>query len=800
MTPASNCQTILQVAVAAPLPDLFDYLPPSGSHASPTPQPGMRVLVPFGRGRRVGLIVALATESDQPPERLKAALTILDRAPLLQAEDLEFILWAARYYRAAPGEALFSALPTRLRRPETLQGRDLPGWRPTPAGQTAELDAFNRAPRQRQSLAYLQSHPEGVSQRQLNETLGTCGPSLRALAEKGLIEACRIAPPAAASPPPSDTGAVIATALTPATTPKTAAAVITAVTPKLDQAPSPERSPSAVPAPDPAPDPAIDLAQILAPGPALNQQQAEAVAAVRASQGFAGFLLDGITGSGKTEVYLRLIGDALELGCQILVLVPEIGLTPQLEQRLRARIPAPMVVLHSGLSEREREDHWLQAARGSARVLLGTRSAIFPPLPELGLIIVDEEHDLSLKQQDGFRYSARDLAVRRAQLAQCPVVLGSATPALESLRNAELGRYQRLVLSQRAGQARDPRILITDIRGQYLDTGIGVTLHQRIEETIGAGQQVLLFLNRRGFSPVLTCHDCGWISECIRCDARLTIHRNRGELRCHHCGLIRPLPARCPYCQGPDLRPLGQGTERVEDSLRQRYPGIPLARIDRDSTSRKGELERLLTGALNGDFRILLGTQMLAKGHHLPGITLVGILDLDHGLYGADFRATERMAQLLVQVAGRAGRAEKPGTVILQTRHPHHPMLRALLQHGYGAFARAALDERRAATMPPFSYQALIRADSPREEAALAFLRQTAALAREHQRPGIDVWGPAPAAMEQRAGRHRAQLLLQATERGPLHQLLDRLLPPLRALPRPRDLRFSLDVDPQETL
>ncbi|EIC21974.1 primosomal protein N' [Thiorhodovibrio frisius] len=748
MKPARDGPAILQVAVAAPLPELFDYLPLTNGDTSPKPQPGMRVLVPFGRGRRVGMIVGIAADSDLPPERLKGMLAILDQEPLLQPADLEFILWSARYYRAAPGEALFTALPTRLRRPEPAQTRNLPGWRLTAAGQTTASATLNRAPRQRATIDYLHECPAGVSQRQLNDALGACGPSLRALAERGLIEPCQVAPPAL-------------------------------VPQEADEPPAPAE---------------------MAPTPELNPQQAEAVAAVRASQGFAGFLLDGITGSGKTEVYLRLIGDALDLGCQILILVPEIGLTPQLEQRLRARIPAPMVVLHSGLSEREREERWFQGARGRARVLLGTRSAIFAPLPELALIIVDEEHDLSLKQQDGFRYSARDLAVRRAQLCDCPVILGSATPSLESLHNCERGRYQRLVLSHRAGQAQAPRVQVADIRGQYLDTGMGPLLLQRIEERINQGEQVLLFLNRRGFSPVLTCHDCGWISECIRCDARLTIHRNRSELRCHHCGLIRPLPARCPYCEGPDLRPLGQGTERVEDSLRQRFPGIPLARIDRDSTSRKGELERLLAGALNGEFRILLGTQMLAKGHHLPGITLVGILDLDHGLYGADFRATERMAQLLVQVAGRAGRAEKPGTVILQTRHPHHPMLRALLERGYGAFARAALAERRAAGMPPFSYQVLIRADSPREEAAMAFLQQAATQARELQTPDIELWGPAPAAMEQRAGRHRAQLLLQAPERAPLHRLLERLLPRLRALPRPRELRFSLDVDPQETL
>lgn len=669
--PCSGVRCILRVAVVAPLFELFDYLPPLSSAPAPI-QPGVRVLVPFGRGRRLGLVVELAADTEQPPERLKTVLAVLDDQPLLPDQDLKLILWSARYYRAAPGEALLGALPTRLRR-------------------------ANATP------------------------LGT---------------------------------------------------------------------------PNPLTVPPIRLEQ----PPELNADQHAAVEAVRNQPGFAAFLLDGVTGSGKTEVYLRLIGDILASGGQALVLVPEIGLTPQLEQRLRTRLSQPLAVLHSGLGDSERERQWRQAASGQARVLLGTRSAIFTPLPELALILVDEEHDLSFKQQDGFRYSARDLAVRRAQVCNCPVVLGSATPALETLRNAELGRYRRLVLPKRAGQAQSPRILVTDIRGQRLETGLGPTLLTHLEQAVLAGHQVLLFLNRRGFSPVLSCHDCGWISECIRCDARLTIHRDQSELRCHHCGLIRPLPSRCPDCQGPDLRPLGQGTERVEDTLRQRFPGIPLARIDRDSTRRKGELERLLAGAARGEFRILLGTQMLAKGHHLPDLTLVGILDLDHGLYGADFRATERMAQLLVQVAGRAGRAEQPGTVVLQTRHPHHPMLRALLTRGYGAFAQAALEERQAADLPPFAYQVLFRADSPREQAALEFLQRVAALTRDQLDPGLELWGPAPAAMEQRAGRYRAQLLLQAPERGALHRLLDRLLPVLRAVPRARDLRFSLDVDPQESL
>jgi primosomal protein N' (replication factor Y) len=728
----------LRVALAAAPAELFDYLPPDPPGEQPI-APGMRVLVPFGRGRRVGIVTALASESRLSADRLRRVETVLDRVPLLGEADLRFVLWAAAYYHSSPAEALFSAMPARLRRPEPVLDAAMPGWRVSSAGASLAPDLLRRAPRQLEALQTLLASPSGIDDAALRGRLGDCAATLRALAAKGLIERCRI-----------------------------------------DGAPAPVVVP-----------PSADR-------PNLNAEQQAALDAVGEPPGFGCFLLDGVTGSGKTEVYLRLIELALMRGRQVLVLVPEIGLTPQLRSRFARRITAPMAVLHSALGERERELEWQRAARGSARLLLGTRSAVFTPLPNLGLIIVDEEHDQSLKQQDGFRYSARDLAVRRAQIADCPVLLGSATPSLETLHNSRAGRYRRLVLTKRAGDAVDPRILLADIRAQPLQTGLSHALLTRMEQEIEAGNQVLLFLNRRGFSPVLTCHECGWVSECTECDARMTLHRGRDELLCHHCGLTRPRPPRCPYCESPDLRPLGQGTERVEDTLRQRFPGIPLARIDRDSTRRKGELERLLTAAQRGDYRILLGTQMLAKGHHLPAITLVGILDLDQGLYGTDFRAAERMAQLLIQVAGRAGRAERPGTVLVQTRHPHHPLLTLLLRDGYGAFAHAALDEREQAGLPPFSHQALLRADSPKEQAAMDFLRLALSTAQPLAPRSVELWGPAPAQMERRAGRIRAQLLLQAPSRTQLHRLLAALVPRLRALEAPRHLRWSIDVDPKD--
>ncbi|KAA6185389.1 primosomal protein N' [Thiohalocapsa marina] len=758
MSTAQTTTACIRVAVTSAPADLFDYLPPVPG-GPVVPCAGMRVLVPFGRGRRVGMITSVAATSALPPDRLKRIDALLDRTPLLTDGDLRFVLWAARYYQCSPAEALFSAIPARLRRPEPVLDPAAPGWRATAAGATLAMADLQRAPRQRDALGLLRSQPAGLEDGMLRQRLGDCSAALRALASKGLVARCRIAADAGNGPSASAPNAEHPP-------PKSAQA--------SDQAPNQDT------------------------GPELNTEQQQAVDIIAQQSGFGCFLLDGVTGSGKTEVYLRLIEGALAQGRQVLVLVPEIGLTPQLRERFARRIAAPMAVLHSALGERERELAWQQAASGRARLVLGTRSAIFTPMPALGLLIVDEEHDASLKQQDGFRYSARDLAVRRGQLADSPVVLGSATPSLETLFNAREGRYRRLALTRRAGQAADPDIRLVDIRGQYLETGLSHALLTHMDQQIEAGNQVLLFLNRRGFSPVLTCHDCGWVSECNHCDARMTLHRGRDQLLCHHCGLTQPRPLRCPCCESPDLRPLGQGTERVEDTLRKRFAGVPLARIDRDSTRRKGELERLLAAAQRGDYRILLGTQMLAKGHHLPAITLVGIMDIDFGLYGTDFRAAERMAQLLIQVAGRAGRADRPGTVLVQTRHPQHPMLERLLRQGYGSFAEAALAERAAAALPPFSHQALLRADSPKAQAALEFLRQVLVTARPLAPPSVEFWGPAPAQMERRAGRVRAQLLLQAPRRSQLQGLLATLLPRLRALPAPRHVRWSIDVDPKD--
>ena len=730
---------ILRIAIPSPLYRTFDYLPPPDCDTA-TLRPGARARVPFGRRQTVGLLVEIGTDSERDPALLRPALAVLDREPILPADVLALIQWAQRYYHHPPGEAFATALPALLRQGEpAIIPQPPPAWRITAAGLAAlaESVALRRAPVQRRLLDHLAQCSAGLDAETLRPVVRDSAATLRALCARGWVESDGADAP---------TTTEVATAASPA--------------------------PSAA--------------------------QIDAVAAVSAAlDRFQVFLLEGVTGSGKTEVYLRLIETVLARGRQALVLTPEIGLTPQLLARFRERLPGPLAVLHSGLSDRERLNAWLLARDGTAKVVVGTRSAVFAPLRAPGLLIVDEEHDPSYKQQDGFRYHARDLAVIRGQQLGIPVVLGSATPALESVQNARAGRYRLLQLPERVGGGTEPPILILDVRRQPMIEGLSPPLLERMRAHLDRDEQVLLFLNRRGFAPILLCHECGWLSQCRHCDARMTLHLRQRRLTCHHCGDSRPVDALCPVCGSVDLRAVGHGTERLETALRPVFPDIGIARLDRDSTRRRGSLETLLADIHHGDRRILIGTQMLAKGHHFPEVTLVGIVDADQGLYGVDFRSSERMAQLILQVAGRAGRAEKPGTVIIQTHHPDHPLLRVLVAEGYPAFAAAALTERQEALLPPFAHQALLRAEAVDPERALAFLNAARALA-EPIADGLELLGPAPAPMERRAGRYRAHLLLQAARRQDLHRLLDPWIARLWARPADRQVRWSLDVDPVE--
>lgn len=730
---------VLRVGLAGPLRSLFDYLPPDNISVSQL-QPGMRLLVPFGRSKRCAVLMEVSNSSQVPAEKLKSVLAVLDPVSLLTSVHMDYLMWTAGYYHHPAGEVILAALPVRLRKGEAPRALTQQGWQIAQEVDQLDMAALaRRAPRQKTVLEYLLSRDGSASRADLHEALGEVNHVIRSLRQKQLITPCEIAP--------QSRERVVA-----------------------DQ-----------------------------PRTLLTEQQAAVDAVERKLGEFSVYLLDGITGSGKTEVYLQLARLVLDQGRSVLLLVPEISLTPQLVGRFEDRLPEPLALMHSALNETQREASWMRAANGQARLIIGTRSAVLAPIPKLGLVLVDEEHDLSYKQQEGFRYSARDLAIVRAQRADCPVMLGSATPSLESLQHALSGKYGHLRLSQRAGGAQPPRVDLVDIGEQKLHGGLSPALLQALEQTLAAGRQAMVFLNRRGFAPVVSCYSCGWLSDCPRCDARQTLHAVSRLLWCHHCGYQRRMPQRCPECGSSELHPLGQGTEQLEQVLQRQFPDYPLVRIDRDATRRKGSLQHLLEQARDGRASLLVGTQMLAKGHHFPGVALVGMLDVDGGLFGADFRAAERMAQLLVQVAGRAGRGDHPGRVLIQTRFPQHPLLQTLVREGYGPFAEAALDERREAGLPPFTYQALIRANANKQDHPDEFLAQAAKLihAAADSRQ-ISIWGPVPAPMQRRAGKYHAHLLIQSLRRDVLQSCLSTVVSRLSELPSAKRVRWSLDVDPQD--
>lgn len=528
--------------------------------------------------------------------------------------------------------------------------------------------------------------------------------------------------------------------------------------------------------------------------------QQKAVHAISAAKDhFRVFLLDGVTGSGKTEVYLQAIEEQLLNDKQVLVLVPEISLTPQTVERFRERFQVKIAALHSGLTEKERLHAWCAARSGEIKIVIGTRSAIFTPFAKLGLIIVDEEHDPSFKQQDRFRYHARDMAIMRANINQIPIVLGSATPSLESLLNVKRDRYHYLLLSERAGDARLPTYQVIDIRHAQTEEGLSVPLLQAMKWQLEQGNQVLLFLNRRGFAPVLYCTQCAWIAGCKRCDTRMVYHHKPAHLRCHQCDANIDIPLQCDQCHEATLQPIGLGTQRLEQTLEKNFPDIPIIRVDKDSTRKKGAMQDLLTQVHTHQKAILLGTQMLAKGHHFPHVTLVGIIDADSGLFSADFRAAEQMGQLLVQVAGRAGRAEKEGTVFIQTRHPDHPLLQTLITQGYRPFAQALLSERESAVLPPYSHFAVFRAEAYAEASANHFLDAIKQLSVSLT-DAVTVLGPVPALIAKRKGLHRQQLLVRANRRSALQNFLKGILSQIDKLSSHHPVKWVLDVDPVEVL
>ncbi|MCV6606319.1 MAG: primosomal protein N' [Porticoccaceae bacterium] len=729
-----------QIAVPSPLRRTFDYLPPTDTNA--TLLPGVRVRVPFGPRQVVGVVVGQRQTSEIATDRLKAISGVLDPQPLLPATLFELFLWAASYYHYPLGEALLSALPVLLRKGEMPPDNREQRWRLTTRGKGLPADGLKRAPRQQQLLTLLQQRG-AVNRLQLDEA-GVPREALRNLLKKELVEEFYSEPQPATAPEEN----------------------------------------------------------LLAEQPLSLYQGQRAVMEQIELHGYHSYLLDGETGSGKTEIYLQVIEKAMRYGRQALVLVPEISLTPQTVKRFQRRFNRPLAVMHSALTDRERLQAWEMARTGQAPIVIGTRSAIFTPLQNPGVIIVDEEHDASFKQHEGFRYHARDLAVVRAHREQVPVILGSATPALESLNNCAAGRYQQLLLKGRPGGARAPAWQVLDIRQKSLSAGFSSELVAAIGAELAAGNQALVFLNRRGFSPALMCHDCGWSADCHRCDLPMTVHRGDRKLWCHHCDHQSRIPVQCPHCLSSQLQYLGQGTERGEMELEALFPEFPVIRVDRDTTRRKASMQEVMQTVNNGEPCVLVGTQILAKGHHFPDVTLVAILDADGGLFSADFRAAEKMGQLITQVAGRAGRGDKPGRVILQSHYSDHPLIQLLTQRGYPEFARHLLAERRSAQMPPFSHMALLRAEANSAAEVAAFLQGARAAAEALQPPSYQCryLGPLPAPMEKRSGRYRYQLSLTFERRPQLQQLLQRWSVRLGELPGAKKVRWSLDIDPQDMI
>lgn len=733
---------LIRVAVPSPIRRRFDYLPPEQDCGYEIIK-GMRVLVPFGSRSVIGIVIGIAKETDHERDKLKPIQEVVDTLPVVEERLLDLFSWAADYYQYPLGDALLSTLPALLRKGQSIPDNLENYWQLSTLGKGLAENSLCRAKKQ-QSLLHLLRDSGAMTSGEISAA-GFSRAIIKGLEAKALIE--EVTKPAQ----------------------KTAA-----------------NSAASTKAP------------LLAEPPlALRPEQKAAMKELKLD-GFKTYLLFGDTGSGKTEIYLQSIEQVVANGLQALVLVPEINLTPQTLQRFQNRFNCNIVALHSALTDRERLRNWASARNGDADIIIGTRSAIFTPLCRPGIIILDEEHDPSFKQQDGFRYSARDVAVMRASRESIPVILGSATPSLESLLNCERGRYQRLDLAR---QTASPNWQLIDLKAHRLQSGISAPLITAIREQIEAGKQVLLFLNRRGYSPLLLCHDCGWRGECRHCSATLTAHLKQNRLICHHCEWQQPIPGNCSQCQSPNLTFVGQGTERSEETLRALFPETPVLRIDRDSTRSKGAMAATIETIHQNEPCILVGTQMLAKGHHFPAVTLAALLEIDSGLFSPDFRALERTAQMVTQVAGRAGRGEHPGTVLIQTHYADHPLLAELIKADYRQLSRMLLDERSRHSLPPFSHLAIIRAESQIPQRAQDFLSR----AREQLERILPATlntrylGPLPSTLERRKGFHRFALSVFANNRIKLGSALTETSLYLETLKLGRQVRWSVDVDPQDS-
>lgn len=699
-------------------------------------EPGVRVSISFGPRKLVGVVWELAETSEWDINKLKSVDSVIDDSPIFDPVLIKLCTWLAQYYKHPIGDVVQTAMPVALRKGQSSQPKPSEYWTLTEQGQALELDSLSRAPKQKALITALQSHV--LLKSKVNADFGAG--AVKALNDKNFIEVIEKKP----------------------------------TTQSIWQ-----------------------QELIIQDKPMANVEQAIAISCIEAKLNQYGcFLLDGITGSGKTEVYLQAIESVLEQGKQVLILVPEIGLTPQTVHRFKHRFGIEVGVLHSGLNNNERLQVWQQSRSGQLGIVIGTRSAIFTPMQKPGLLIVDEEHDASYKQQDGLRYHARDLAAVRAQQENIPLVLGSGTPSLESMNNAVTGKYQHLKLLQRAGNASPATQHVFDIRQQPLQFGLAQGMLDRIGQHLQQGSQVMLFINRRGYAPALVCHQCGFVEHCLRCDKPFTLHKQLYKLQCHHCGDAKSIPKRCQQCQSNELTSMGVGTEQLEQGLANYFPQYSSIRIDSDSARGKNKLNNMLDSINNNQHQILIGTQILSKGHHFPNVTLVLIMDVDGALFSADFRASEHLAQLITQLAGRAGRAEKPGEMWLQTHDPGHPLLQDLINNGYSHFAQHALLERHQAGLPPYTFQGLFKAQALSARDAHEFLHQVANLF--NHMPGIACIGPIPALMEKRQGQYRMQLLIQSPQRSALQQALAKTIGQVEGLILSKKVRWSLDIDPQD--
>ncbi len=720
---------IIRVALDVPINTLFDYIAPSAT----TQHIGARVQVPFGKKLVTGVIVEVTTSSSIPEGKLKSAVFIFNDIPPLPKALLDLFKFCSDYYHHPLGEVVMNGLPARLRKTKAFVQKSQVAFqfRITNKGQAADASLISIRSSLKQRLLSLFRESGVINVSEIKQLSPSALNVLKEFVKLGWVE--------------ED---------------------FSTSTPEIP----------------------IELVLTAEQESVVNDIVAEA------SQ-FNTWLLHGITGSGKTEIYLRLVALQLLQGLQTLVLIPEISLTPQLEAVFRARFPAtPIVSLHSGLNASERANGWLQALQGKAKIILGTRLAVFTPISNLGLIIVDEEQDSSFKQQNGLCYSARDVAIFRAKYTNIPVILGSATPSLESYYNAINQRYRMLRLSSRAAdKAVLPNVRCIDTRAARVREGLSESLITAIEEKLALNQQSLIFINRRGFAPTLMCKSCAWTAACTRCASRLVVHLQEKNLRCHYCGYKERIPSICPECGDQDIVPFGHGTQRVEAALTERFPDAKILRIDRDSTRRKEAWKEILKEIHEQRVDILVGTQILAKGHNFPNLSLVGVLNSDASLYSTDFRAAEHLFSQLMQVAGRAGRANIKGEVLIQTKFPSHPLYHALRQHNYETLAQTLLAERKAASFPPFVYQALLRAEASKLSTALDFLTNAALMA--HPTRNVEVFDPVPAQMAKLKGMERAHLLVQSGSRKELQEFLTSWYLKLDKLST-RKIRWALDVDP----